>query len=161
MLAGLAQEELERVCCRLDGSRHSRRRWGSVVLLRFHDELDRSAVELRVHSLQLERIEFERLEQLDQLHLTQLSARLGSLEQRRELLVAEDGLDLDRHVLLPCRCSQGWMSRACTQPKHAGPQEIKCAASRPLPARRLSTLRPGWALPLTAPSAPSPARCAG
>ncbi len=58
-------------------------------------ELDPPAVELRVHGLELERIELQRLEQFDELLLTQLPARLGGLEQRREFLVDEDGLDLD------------------------------------------------------------------
>ena len=67
----------------------------------FHDELDASAVELRVHRLDLEWIELQRLEQFDQVLLAQLPIRLCSLEQRCELLVDEDGLDLDGQRVPP------------------------------------------------------------
>src|SRR5712692_7652422 len=96
MLAGLAQEQLQRIRCS-----HGRRRWGSVLLLRRNDELDRSAVKLRVDRFELERVELERIEKHDEFHLAQLSARFRNLEQRSELLVDEDRLDLDRQTCSP------------------------------------------------------------
>src|SRR5581483_2681821 len=85
VLAGLAQEELERVRRRLDGLDGGRRRRGLLLLLLglLGEELDPAPVELG------------RLEQLDELLLAQLAARLGGLEQSCQLLVDEDGLDLD------------------------------------------------------------------
>src|SRR5437016_14265123 len=101
MLAGLAHEDLQRIGRRLDRRSHSRRRWGSVHLLRLNHELDPPAVELRVDRIELERVELERIEKLDQFQLAQLSARFRSLEQRSKLLVDEDRLDLDRQTCSP------------------------------------------------------------
>ena len=94
----LAQEELQRVGRRL-GRRCGRRGWGSRLLLflgLLGDELDPPAVELHVHRLELQDVELERLEQLLQLGLADLSAHLAGLEQHHDLLGREDRFDLDR-----------------------------------------------------------------
>jgi hypothetical protein len=102
VLAGFAEEELQRVGRRLDRSRDGRG-WGSRFLLRLDDQLDPAAVELLIDGFELERLELERLEDLVQLDLADLPVRLGSFEQRRKLLVHEDRIDLDRQGAPPGR----------------------------------------------------------
>src|SRR4029077_4691254 len=95
VLARLAQEELQRVGRRLRRLRCNRG-WGSGLLLELlRHELDAPPVELDVHGLDFERSELHRVEQLTEILLAQLTVGLGGLEQPRELLIAEDGLDLD------------------------------------------------------------------
>ena len=50
------------------------------------EELDAPAVELHVQRVDLEHVELERLEDLLELRLAYLAARLAGFEQRRELL---------------------------------------------------------------------------
>ena len=120
--AGLAQEELQRVGRRLDrlDGRRGRRRRGLGLLLRLlRQQLDAAPVELDVHGFDLERVELHRLEQLDQLLLAQLAARLGRFEQRRKLLVDEDRLDLDGQLRPPgSEICPGQTFRTFNQPKH-------------------------------------------
>jgi len=101
VLAGLAQEELQRVGRRLDRGRHRGR--GRRLLLDLLDELDPAPVELDEDGVNLQRIELERLQDLLELGLPELAARLSGLEQREQLLAPKNDLDLDRHVP-PDRC---------------------------------------------------------
>ena len=94
--ARLAEEQLEGVRRRLDRLRG--RGWGGCLLLRLLEQLDPPPVELAVHGVRLQRVELERLEDLLQLRRPHLSARLGRLQQRRELFVSEDRIDLDRQM---------------------------------------------------------------
>jgi hypothetical protein len=91
----LAQEELQRVGRRLERRRLLGRRLGLRLVLGLDEQLDAAPVELLIDGLRLERIELEGLQQLDQLDLPELAARLRRFEQRRELLAGEDRLDLD------------------------------------------------------------------
>lgn len=104
MASGLAQEQLERVGRRLERLRG--RRWRRRLLrlglpLRLGEQLDAAPVELLVDRLRFERVELERLQHVHQLDLPELSARLGGLEQRRQLLARENRLDLDRAHMVP------------------------------------------------------------
>ena len=135
MAAGLAQEELQRVGRRLErlgrGRRRLlRRRLGLGLSLRLRrEQLDAAPVELLVDGLGLERVELERLEDLDQLDLTELAARLRRLEQRGELLGGENRLDLDGGYWIPLnRPSPGRCSRVAKLPKHAVPCRVKSSA---------------------------------
>ena len=110
MLAGLAQEELQRVGRRLDGRRD--RGWGRRLLLRLVDELDAAPVELDVDGVDLERVELERLEHVLQLGLPQLAVRLGGFQEREQFLAPEDDLDLDRQRSPRSFC---WPNRSAAQ----------------------------------------------
>ena len=103
VLAGLAEEELERVGRRLDGRRRGRRGRCGLLFLGLDEQLDAAPVELLVDGLDLQRVELERFEQLVQFDLAKLSVSFCSLEQRRKFLVDEDRLDLDRQVAPPDR----------------------------------------------------------
>src|SRR3954453_13405647 len=72
VLAGLAEEELQRIRRRLDRLDGSGRWCGSLFLLFFDDELDAAAIELLVHGVGLERVELEWLEKLVQVDLPEL-----------------------------------------------------------------------------------------
>ena len=132
MPPGLAQEELQRVGRRL-GRRDGGRGWGSCLLLLLGrllgDELDPAPVELHVHRIELERVELQRLEDLLELRLANLAARLAGLEQRGEVLRSEDRLDLNRRqISAPLRrpqCSWPTVFRARATAKHAGPLKSK------------------------------------
>ena len=77
------------------------RRFGYGLPFWFGEQLDAAPVELLVDGLRLERVELERFEHVDELHLPKLAARLRRLEQRRELLAGEDRLDLDGCYWIP------------------------------------------------------------
>jgi hypothetical protein len=58
----------------------------------------KSCSELGVDRVRLERVELERLENLEQVGLAHLAGRFRSLQEHGELLTAEDRVDLDRHA---------------------------------------------------------------
>jgi hypothetical protein len=131
--AGFAQEELQRVGRRLErlGRRRGSllgRRLGLCLALRLDEQLDAAPVELLIDRLRLERIELERLENLDQLYLPELAARLRGLEQRRQLLAGENRLDLDGCYRIPLIGARGRCSRLVKLPKHADPRLVKSNA---------------------------------
>jgi hypothetical protein len=93
------------------------------------EQLDAPPVELLIDGLGLERIELERLQDLDQLDLSQLAARLRRLEQRCELFADENRLELDRGQYVPLnRRFLDVRSRLSNLPKHARPPRVKSSA---------------------------------
>src|SRR5262249_18723363 len=73
-----------------------------VLLFRLlRQQLDAAAVELAVHGLDLERVELHRLEQLDELLVAPLAARLRRLEQRRQPLLSHDPIRFHRQHRSP------------------------------------------------------------
>ncbi len=93
--AGLAQEQLERIRRRLDDDRWRWRRC-NFLLLDVVDDFDSARLELAVQEVDLEHVEIVRVDQLVELGLADAVLR-GRFEQRRNVLVLEDGLDFDRH----------------------------------------------------------------
>jgi len=131
--AGLAQEELQRVGRRLErlgrrGWRLLGRRLRLCLALWLDEQLDPAPVELLIHGLRLERVKLEGLQQLDELGLPELAARLGRLEQRRELLGGENRLDLDGGYWFPLIDAPGRLFRLIKLPKHADPRWVKSNA---------------------------------
>src|SRR5205823_6278136 len=96
------QEELQRVGRRL-GRRHGRRRWRwRRGLLRFLEHLDAALVKIAVDRVCLEQPALERLQDLQQLGVPDRPRLFSSLEQLLELLVGQEGVQLDRrHTRLP------------------------------------------------------------
>ena len=100
MPAGLAQEELKRVGRRLGGGgrRRRRRRRRLLDLARVVDDVDAARLELAEEQVDLEDVELVRLGDLGELALPDRARGLCRLEQDLEVLVVQDGLDLDRHL---------------------------------------------------------------
>ena len=97
---GLAQEELERIRRRLDGSGKERGRRPPIVLA----DVEPARLELTDDPVDLDGVERVRLQDLHQLHALDRARRLGRLEQPLEVLALEEGLEVDRRLgLVRCR----------------------------------------------------------
>ena len=107
MAPGLPQEQLQRVRGRLvrDLKRGSRRLLFLLlllVLLGLLGDLDASPLELIEERVGLERVELMSFDQLSKLGLPNRARAFSVLQQSLDVLVLEDRVDLDGHLLIGC-----------------------------------------------------------
>ena len=126
MAPGLAEEELERVRRRL--GRRDGGEWGRLGRGRRVDDLDPPLVELAQERVVLERRQLVRLDEVGDLVQPDRAGLLARLEERSNLVLREQGLDVDgRHVRESARriTTLSHCRRVLVQPR-SGLDEHRC-----------------------------------
>ena len=91
--AGLAEEELQRVGRRLARRRRRGGGAGGLLGLGLLDDVDAAGLELVAQRLELERLQLERLDELEQVQHAHGACGLGAVDEELQLLPVEEPLD--------------------------------------------------------------------